>query len=77
MPIYEYRCDGCAHSFEILTSFAERERAHPCPSCESLRTQVVVSTFARSGGGDSAPLDLGAGAGGGGCACGGSCSCRN
>jgi putative FmdB family regulatory protein len=76
MPIYEYRCDGCESSFEILTSFAERDRAHACPSCESLKTHAVVSTFARTGGGESpAPVDFGSG--GGGCACGGSCSCRN
>lgn len=73
MPIYEYGCEACSSSFEVLTAFAERERAQPCPHCESLKTRVKVSSFAAVGlaGGE---VEMG-GASGGGCACGGSCSC--
>ena len=70
MPIYEYRCEGCAGKFEVLTSFAERDRAQACPSCSSERTRVLVSSFAFAGHGDaSEPFDFGSG---GGC-CGGGC----
>jgi putative FmdB family regulatory protein len=73
MPIYEYRCDDCSRRFELLTSYAEREGAHPCPSCESVRTRLLVSSFAAIGG-PGAELADGFTSGGG-CACGGSCGC--
>jgi putative FmdB family regulatory protein len=72
MPIYEYRCDGCSEKFEVLTRFAERDTAQVCPSCESTRTRVLVSSFAGAGGPSSETLDFGSAEGGGGC-CGGSC----
>ncbi|MEP7105480.1 MAG: zinc ribbon domain-containing protein [Chloroflexota bacterium] len=75
MPIYEYRCEKCAGKFDVLTSFAERDRAPVCPSCESKRTRVQVSSFASFGAaGDARPLDFAAAGGGGGC-CGGGCGC--
>jgi putative FmdB family regulatory protein len=74
MPIYEYRCEKCAGKFDVLTSFAERDRAQVCPSCESTRTRVLISSFASFGpAGETRPLDLASG-GGGGC-CGGGCGC--
>jgi putative FmdB family regulatory protein len=75
MPIYEYRCDGCSKSFEVLTSFGNRERTQICPNCESTRTKVLVSAFAAFGGSEAgeAPVSLGGGGCGPGC-CGGSCS---
>ncbi len=72
MPIYEYRCEDCRRSFEVLTAFADRERAQMCPSCESLNSRVQVSSFAAVGAGLE-PLPMAA-KGGGGC-CGGSCGC--
>lgn len=76
MPIYEYRCHDCEGTFDVLTSFAERDRAQVCPTCESTQTRVLVSTFASLGGDESGLTDLtpSAGGGGGGC-CGGSCGC--
>jgi putative FmdB family regulatory protein len=69
MPIYEYRCESCSGKFELLTSFAEREQPHSCPSCNSSRTRVQVSSFAFAG----IDTDFSAGeATGGGC-CGGGC----
>jgi putative FmdB family regulatory protein len=74
MPIYEYRCEKCAGKFDVLTSFAERDRAQVCPVCESTRTRVQVSSFASfSAAGDSRPLDFGSAAGSGGGCCGGGC----
>ncbi len=72
MPIYEYRCQACEDRFEVLTSYAERDRSQACPACSSRETRVLVSTFAMAGG-ERLPLaDFGGG--GGGC-CGGSCGC--
>ncbi len=76
MPIYEYRCEECSSRFDVLTSFAERDRAQVCPKCESTRTRVLVSTFAAIGGdSEDGPADFGSMPSGGGCACGGACSC--
>jgi putative FmdB family regulatory protein len=75
MPIYEYRCESCSGKFEVLTRFAERDQAQVCPSCESTRTRVLVSSFAYAGAGDSLEtMDMGPSTSGGGC-CGGSCGC--
>ena len=73
MPIYEYRCESCSGKFEVLTRFAERDSRQICPTCESTKTRVLVSSFAVTGAGESSPLDFGTQqAGGGGC-CGGAC----
>lgn len=71
MPIYEYRCESCAGSFEVLTTFAERDRGQACPACTSTRTKVLVSSFATAGHSDTAG-DLDFSSAGGGC-CGGGC----
>ena len=72
MPIYEYRCESCAETFEVLTRFAERDMAQMCPACESTKTRVLVSSFAVAGGSESSQsLDFES-SGGGGC-CGGAC----
>ena len=74
MPIYEYRCESCSDKFEVLTRFAERDRVQVCPSCESTKTRVMVSSFAFAGAGDSLQsMDLGGGESTGGSCCGGSC----
>jgi len=75
MPIYEYRCDSCAEKFEVLTRFAERDSAQVCPSCESTKTRVLVSSFAVAGGGLADASEFSGESSGGGCACGGACSC--
>ena len=74
MPIYEYRCESCTEKFEVLTRFAERDAAQVCPACESTKTRVLVSSFARVGGGESLEsMDFGSGESTGGGCCGGSC----
>jgi putative FmdB family regulatory protein len=75
MPIYEYRCESCSGKFEVLTRFAERDTAQICPSCESTKTRVMVSSFAMAGGSESSSSSLdfaGEQSAGGGC-CGGAC----
>ncbi len=76
MPIYEYRCESCAEKFEVLTGFAERDKAQACPACESTKTRILVSSFAFASGGEASSMtDFATESGGGGCACGGACSC--
>lgn len=77
MPIYEYRCDDCKDTFEVLTSFENRDHDQTCPVCSSDHSRVQVSSFASLGGeptGDDFATPAAAGVGGG-CACGGACGC--
>lgn len=52
MPIYEYRCAGCGHEFELL----QRMGAEPpdaCPSCNGPQVQkrISLTSFVLKGGG--------------------------
>ncbi len=47
MPIYEFVCDECDHTFEKLVS-SSRARVH-CPRCESSKVTKQFSTFAFKG----------------------------
>ena len=73
MPIYEYRCENCSGKFEVLTRFAERDTAQVCPSCESTKTRVLVSSFAFGGSSESSASDYMSESAGGGECCGGGC----
>ncbi len=76
MPLYEYRCNTCSSTFELLRSMADRAVQAICPRCESTTTMPLISRVAA--GPSIAPWREAApaprGAGGGGC-CGGSCGC--
>jgi putative FmdB family regulatory protein len=70
MPIYEYRCRGCARDFEKYLPAAGAAVA--CPSCASADVMRKLSVFGlRSEGGSVASTVQG----GGGC-CGGGCACH-
>ncbi len=76
MALYEYRCNACAETFELLRPMADRELQAVCPSCESTTTMPLISRVAisvRSASGDAAAAAPRA-SGGGGC-CGGACGC--
>lgn len=74
MPVYEYRCNGCSATFELLRPMAERSVAAVCPRCEGRSTMPLISTVARgaarSGGGEPAAVRSGGGCCGGACGCG-------
>ena len=52
MPIYEYRCDGCGHTLEVIQKLND-PRLKVCPACEkpSLQKQVSASGFQLKGSG--------------------------
>jgi len=77
MPLYEYRCNACAETFELLRPMADRELKAVCPSCESTTTMPLISRVAlsvRSASGSAAQAAPAPRASGGGC-CGGACGC--
>ena len=48
MPIYEFKCQACAHTFEelILPWKENAERTPVCPSCQAKDVEKVLSVFA-------------------------------
>ena len=61
MPIFEYSCADCAHTFETLFRTGDEPR---CPRCQSLRLEKLYSAFGiTSGGGSPVPRDLPLGGG--------------
>ena len=46
MPLYEYKCSGCGHQFELLILKASQPVA--CPSCASESVERMLSMFAVS-----------------------------
>lgn len=54
MPIYEYICLDCQNQFETLVLSSEEEIV--CPSCQSVRLERALSSFAMgNSGGKSIP----------------------
>lgn len=45
MPLYEYKCGGCGHELEVLTTYAERDAERKCPLCSKLVVRNAASTF--------------------------------
>ncbi len=75
MPIYEYICQKCGHTFEKLVG-SMSAKPPACPECQS-KTQKKVSAFAAHTGANPTACGLsepscGPGQSMGGC-CGGSC----
>jgi putative FmdB family regulatory protein len=50
VPIYEYRCQACAHEFEVLVRGAGPDA---CPSCHAADPERILSLFAVSSEGRS------------------------
>ncbi len=45
MPVYEFKCRKCAHVFEVMGSYTEREKAQTCPKCGSIDVKQAISLF--------------------------------
>lgn len=43
MPIYEFRCDGCGHQFELLTMRSDDLVEPKCPECQSPQISRLMS----------------------------------
>jgi putative FmdB family regulatory protein len=49
MPIYEYKCEKCGSSFELLRRMSDSDRDLVCPECRSKAVQRLMSAFATKG----------------------------
>jgi putative FmdB family regulatory protein len=62
MPLFEFECEDCGQTFELLTTSANRNRRVECTHCGSTGTRRLMSTFAPQSGGDASyamPLPMG------------------
>jgi len=53
MPIYEYRCNDCSHTFQLFQSVGSRGEGVTCPKCSSDRIEPLLSAFASAPSGGS------------------------
>ncbi|MDQ6709316.1 MAG: zinc ribbon domain-containing protein [Candidatus Dormibacteraeota bacterium] len=74
MPIYEFSCLSCRHTFDVFGNFASRDERQVCPSCEGTNTRALFSMFAVTGVESSSKASASTS---GGCGCGGGCACSN
>ena len=49
MPIYEYQCRKCGHSYEELRSMKDADETRKCPKCGASKVERQFSTFAAGG----------------------------
>jgi putative FmdB family regulatory protein len=58
MPLYEYRCQDCAHSFELLV---RESTTLECQSCNGDKIEKQLSVFAvgAAAGGSRMPMSAG------------------
>lgn len=50
MPVYEFVCDSCDHTFEISASFSEMILSPECPECHGNDTHKKFSLFLSTSG---------------------------
>ena len=74
MPMYEYLCQRCSTTFELLRPMARSQDQADCPDCEGLGDRVlsVFAAFSAQNSGESMAMP---GMGGCACAAGGACAC--
>ena len=53
MPIYEYACQDCKHTFETLV---RSDTVPHCPRCQSTALDKLLSVFATTQASAAAPL---------------------
>lgn len=49
MPLYEYQCQQCGNTFEMLRRIKDADSDAECPRCHSLKVERLFSTFAAGG----------------------------
>lgn len=49
MPIYEFRCKHCGHTFEYLCLRSDDKDHVVCPSCGRDGAETLLSTFSSKG----------------------------
>jgi putative FmdB family regulatory protein len=45
VPTYEYQCDSCGKTFNVIRPILAGGRAVPCPRCRSRKTRQRFGAF--------------------------------
>jgi len=53
MPIYEYKCTECGHTFSRLQNIGASAKGVRCPKCKSENVERQLSSFASTSTGSS------------------------
>ncbi|NPV86413.1 MAG: zinc ribbon domain-containing protein [Anaerolineae bacterium] len=61
MPIYEYVCQNCGHSFEMMRSIKDADLQITCKNCKSNETKRKISSFFAVSGGKAITPSSGCG----------------
>lgn len=48
MPLYQYECATCGHTFEVLAMRPTAEPTEPCPECGSEKVERTIGLPART-----------------------------
>ncbi len=45
MPLYQYKCSSCNHTFDLFEKMESRHKPtkDPCPSCKNLTVEKLMS----------------------------------
>lgn len=73
MPLYEYQCSDCTHTFDLLRSHQRADEDLNCPVCGSDRVRRKISVVALR----LEPASNSAGSNTMGACCGGRCGCAS
>jgi putative FmdB family regulatory protein len=46
MPLYEYGCTKCEHTFEIIEKYEDRKEKQDCPKCGQKSGEYLDKTHA-------------------------------
>jgi putative FmdB family regulatory protein len=65
MPLYEYQCIKCGHTFEVLQRVGAGNDALACPACGARQPEKRISSCALQVGGGGGGFACRAPAGGG------------
>jgi putative FmdB family regulatory protein len=47
MPIFDFECRKCGHTFDIIISNADKDKAK-CPQCGAMNLKQLLSSFSTS-----------------------------
>lgn len=59
MPVYEYACEACGATTEVLRRMADADEPLTCEKCGSGKTRRAHSVFAAASGGRETSLPVG------------------
>ena len=57
MPLFEYTCEACEHTFEVLVRNAQGKARIKCDACGSTEVRKLFSVFAASASGAGSGAD--------------------